>query len=126
MLSKPCGELYCHALAYCDMCGRLPFSTEYKLKVSGPQGAGAALCVLCIDQRVSGSEESRGGSKEPLQCDIKPVLVAGYQPAAAPRTAAGAGALEFEIVTKLFIENGPIPKLGFFLPVPTFTKPGAS
>ena len=29
------------------MCGRLPFSTEYKLKVSGPQGAGAALCVLC-------------------------------------------------------------------------------
>ena len=47
MLSKPCGELYCHALAYCDMCGRLPFSSEYKLKVSGPQGAGAALCVLC-------------------------------------------------------------------------------
>ena len=47
MLSKPCGELYCHALAYCDMCGRLPFSTEYKLKVSRPQGAGAALCVLC-------------------------------------------------------------------------------
>ena len=28
------------------MCGRLPFSTEYKLKVSRPQGAGAALCVL--------------------------------------------------------------------------------
>ena len=46
MLSKPCGELYCHALAYCDMCGRLPFSAEYKLKVSRPQGAGAALCVL--------------------------------------------------------------------------------
>ena len=46
MLSKPCGELYCHALAYCDMCGRLPFSNEYKLKVSRPQGAGAALCVL--------------------------------------------------------------------------------
>ena len=77
-------------------------------------------------QRVWGAEESRGESKEPLQCDIKPVVVAGYQPAAAPRTAAGAGALEFEIVTKLFIENGPIPKLGFFLPVQTFTKPGAS
>ena len=46
MLSKPCGELYCHALSSCDMCGRLPFSTEYKSGVSGPQGAGAALCVL--------------------------------------------------------------------------------
>ena len=47
MSSKPCGELYCHALSYCDMCGRLPLSTEYKSEVSGPQGAGAALCVLC-------------------------------------------------------------------------------
>ena len=47
MLSKPCGELYCHALSSCDMCARLPFSTEYKSGVSGPQGAGAALCVLC-------------------------------------------------------------------------------
>ena len=46
MLSKPCGELYCHALSSCDMCGRLPFSTEYKSGVSRPQGAGAALCVL--------------------------------------------------------------------------------
>ena len=50
----------------------------------------------------------------------------GRIPASRCPAAAGAGALEFEIVTKLFIENGPIPKLGFFLPVPTFTKPGAS
>ena len=48
MLSKPCGELYCHQLAYCDMCGLLTFSNEYKLKVSRPQGAGAALCVLWL------------------------------------------------------------------------------
>ena len=42
MSSKPCGELYCHALSSCDMCGRLPFSTEYNLVVPGPQGVGAA------------------------------------------------------------------------------------
>ena len=38
----------CHALSSCDMCGRLPFSTEYKSGVSGPQGAGAALSVLWV------------------------------------------------------------------------------
>ena len=42
MLSKPCVELYYHALSYCDMCSCLPFSTEYNLRVPGPQGAGAA------------------------------------------------------------------------------------
>ena len=42
MLSKPCGELYCHALTYCDMCGRHPFSTAYNSEVSGPQGANSA------------------------------------------------------------------------------------
>ena len=55
MLSKPCGELYCHALSSCDMCARLPFSTEYKSGVSGPQGAGAALCVLCINDLLEAS-----------------------------------------------------------------------
>ena len=67
MLSKPCGELYCHALAYCDMCGRLPFSTEYKLKVSGPQGAGAALCVLCIVHLPIYGGSHREGGKFPHQ-----------------------------------------------------------
>ena len=42
MLSKPCVELYYHALSYCDMCSHLPFSTEYNSGVPGPQGAGAA------------------------------------------------------------------------------------
>ena len=37
------------------MSGRLPFSTEFKLKVSGPQGAGAALCVLWTPHVVSHS-----------------------------------------------------------------------
>ena len=47
MLSKPCVELYYHALSYCDMCSRLPFSTEYNSGVPGPQGAGAAPTLQC-------------------------------------------------------------------------------
>ena len=48
MLSKPCVELYYHALSYCDMCSRLPFSTEYNSGVPGPQGAGAAPTLQCM------------------------------------------------------------------------------
>ena len=47
MLSKPCVELYYHALSYCDMCSRLPFSTEYNSGVPGPQAAGAAPTLQC-------------------------------------------------------------------------------
>ena len=55
MLSKPCVELYYHALSYCDMCSRLPFSTEYNSGVPGPQGAGAAPTLQCVVQFEQGT-----------------------------------------------------------------------
>ena len=39
--------MYCYALSYCDMCGRLPFFTEYNSGVPAPQRADSALSLQC-------------------------------------------------------------------------------
>ena len=50
--------MYCYALLYCDMCGRLPFFTEYNSGVQAPQRADSALslqwliCLLPISKYV--------------------------------------------------------------------------